>query len=66
VAFDQVTPLGELTVRWIGGDDLDLESGLHIDEFEGAPVESAPAPTDVTPDDQTPDDQPADDPGETP
>jgi segregation and condensation protein A len=39
VAFDQVTPLGELTVRWIGGDDLDLETGLQIDEFEGAPDE---------------------------
>jgi segregation and condensation protein A len=39
VAFDQVTPLGELTVRWIGGDDVDLESGLQIDEFEGVPLE---------------------------
>ena len=24
VAFDQVSPLGELTVRWTGGDDLDV------------------------------------------
>ena len=35
VGFDQVTPLGELTVRWTGasadGDEF------HIDEFEGAP-----------------------------
>jgi segregation and condensation protein A len=43
VAFDQVTPLGELTVRWIGGEDLDLESGLQIDEFEGVPLEGPPA-----------------------
>ena len=25
VGFDQVTPLGELTVRWTGGDDVDAE-----------------------------------------
>ncbi|GAB3778645.1 segregation and condensation protein A [Nocardioides ungokensis] len=37
VAFDQVTPLGELTVRWTGSDDDDFE----IDEFEGAPPEPA-------------------------
>jgi segregation and condensation protein A len=35
VSFDQVTPLGELTVRWTGSDDDDFE----IDEFEGAPPE---------------------------
>ncbi|MGZ4465147.1 MAG: segregation and condensation protein A, partial [Nocardioides sp.] len=33
VAFDQVTPLGELTVRWTGTDEEEFE----IDEFEGAP-----------------------------
>jgi segregation and condensation protein A len=33
VAFDQMSPLGELTVRWGGTDDEDFE----IDEFEGAP-----------------------------
>jgi len=42
VGFDQVTPLGELTVRWTGavaeGDEF------HIDEFEGAPE---PTQTDV-------------------
>src|SRR6476646_413629 len=37
VAFDQVTPLGELTVRWTGSDDDDFE----IDEFEGAPPQTA-------------------------
>jgi segregation and condensation protein A len=34
VAFDQVTPLGELTVRWTGAEDGDIE--IH-DEFDGAP-----------------------------
>jgi segregation and condensation protein A len=40
-----VTPLGELTVRWTGGEDLDLDSGLRIDEFEGVPpVDPDPTP----------------------
>jgi segregation and condensation protein A len=33
VAFDQMSPLGELSVRWTGADEADFE----IDEFEGAP-----------------------------
>ena len=38
VAFDQMRSLGELTVRWTGGDgDVDVSGG--IDEFEGAPDE---------------------------
>jgi segregation and condensation protein A len=37
VSFDQVSPLGELTVRWSGSEDEDFE----IDEFEGAPPEPA-------------------------
>ena len=37
VAFDQMSPLGELTVRWTGGDDLDVEADVQIDEFEGVP-----------------------------
>ena len=44
VAFDQVSPLGELTVRWTGSDDADVEDLIH-DEFEGAPPES-PIPDD--------------------
>jgi len=36
VSFDQVTPLGELTVRWTGGDeDIEIK-----DEFDGAPPET--------------------------
>ncbi|MGD9958688.1 segregation and condensation protein A [Nocardioides sp.] len=32
VSFDQVTPLGELTVRWTGEDDAEIEIN---DEFDG-------------------------------
>jgi len=38
VSFDQVTPLGELTVRWTGADDVDVDI---TDEFDGAPTEDA-------------------------
>ncbi|NYE38171.1 segregation and condensation protein A [Nocardioides cavernae] len=34
VSFDQVTPLGELTVRWTGGEDAEVDI---TDEFDGAP-----------------------------
>ncbi len=43
VGFDQVTPLGELTVRWTGDDDADVEE-LVTDEFEGAPPEAEAPP----------------------
>jgi segregation and condensation protein A len=46
VAFDQISPLGELTVRWTGGDDPDSVADLRIDEFEGAPE---PEPSAETP-----------------
>jgi segregation and condensation protein A len=36
VAFDQVTALGELTVRWTGDDDADVDEMVQ-DEFDGAP-----------------------------
>ena len=36
VAFDQVTALGELTVRWTGDEALDVDE-LIQDEFEGQP-----------------------------
>jgi segregation and condensation protein A len=44
VAFDQVAALGELTVRWTGGD----EDTFEIDEFEGAPPEEPTAAADET------------------
>ncbi len=38
VAFEQMSALGELTVRWTGGDDEDLDVDAVItDEFDGAP-----------------------------
>ena len=41
VGFEQVTPLGELTVRWTGDShDVDAED-FRIDEFEGAPEPAA-------------------------
>jgi segregation and condensation protein A len=43
VGFEQVTPLGELTVRWTGDDDVDAEE-LVTDEFDGAPPAEEPAP----------------------
>jgi len=39
VGFDQVTPLGELTVRWTGAEDGEVD--IH-DEFDGAPPEETP------------------------
>src|SRR3954447_18375916 len=44
VAFDQVSPLGELTVRWTGGEDPDGVADFRIDEFEGAPEPVEPTP----------------------
>jgi len=49
VAFDQVTPLGELTVRWTGEDDADVDE-LITDEFEGAPPEAGDVPEGETDD----------------
>jgi segregation and condensation protein A len=38
VAFDQMSPLGELTVRWTGGEEeVDVED-LITDEFDGTPL----------------------------
>jgi segregation and condensation protein A len=44
VAFDQVTPMGELTVRWTGDDEADVDDLIH-DEFDGAPPEDPAQPT---------------------
>ncbi|MGB0098964.1 MAG: segregation/condensation protein A [Nocardioides sp.] len=43
VAFDQVSPLGELTIRWTGDEDADVDE-LITDEFDGAPPEASGAP----------------------
>jgi segregation and condensation protein A len=42
VGFDQVTPLGELTIRWTGAEDGEVE--IH-DEFDGAEPEAADTDT---------------------
>lgn len=47
VSFEQVTPLGELSVRWTGAEDEDFQ----IDEFEGA----AEAPEEPAAEDPTDD-----------
>lgn len=39
VAFDQVTPLGELTIRWTGGD----AEVTVVDDYDDVPDDSAPA-----------------------
>jgi len=54
VAFDQVSPLGELSVRWTGGANGEAVCELRIDEFEGAPETPRAEPTDV-PTDETED-----------
>ncbi len=45
VSFDQMTPLGELSIRWTGTEDAEIEIN---DEFDGAPPE-AEAPPEPTP-----------------
>jgi segregation and condensation protein A len=35
VAFEQMSPLGELTIRWTGADEGEIEI---TDEFDGVPV----------------------------
>jgi len=55
VAFDQVNPLGELTVRWTGDEDSHVEI---TDEFDGGePDAPLPLPADAAED---PDDRPDD------
>jgi segregation and condensation protein A len=56
VAFEQVTPLGELSIRWTGDDATDVDD-LIQDEFDGQPVlpdgsgDDAPEETDERADD---------------
>ena len=43
VEFEQPVSLDELTVRWVGGEDAEVE--LEIDDYEGSPVpDETPAP----------------------
>jgi segregation and condensation protein A len=36
VSVDQLTPLGDLTIRWTGSEDGDVEITPEFDEFDGA------------------------------
>ncbi|MFC5730966.1 MULTISPECIES: segregation and condensation protein A [Nocardioides] len=45
VAFDQMTPLGELSVRWTGEEGVDVDE-LITDEFDGAPPPPEPEEND--------------------
>ena len=48
VVFEQLAALGELTIRWTGADDTEVEI---TDEFDGAPPEAdPPAPREDDPD----------------
>jgi len=46
VAFDQVTPLGELSIRWTGAEEGEID--IH-DEFDGAPPDAPIDPEDDDP-----------------
>ncbi|MET7283263.1 segregation/condensation protein A [Kribbella sp. NPDC005582] len=50
VSFDQVTPLGELTIRWTGPDDGEIAVSDEFDEEAAKPSDEGEAPT-VTDDD---------------
>ena len=72
VTFDQVTPLGELTIRWTGTDEGDIAVSDEFDEEAEPEPEDGEAP--LVSDDTsflepgatlTEDDEPADDPNET-
>ncbi|GAB3950786.1 hypothetical protein GCM10029976_086080 [Kribbella albertanoniae] len=45
VSFDQVTPLGELTIRWTGPDDGEIAVSDEFDEEAAAPSDEGEAPT---------------------
>ncbi|MGH3356253.1 MAG: segregation and condensation protein A [Nocardioidaceae bacterium] len=49
VSFEQVSPLGELHVRWTGTDEQEIEVE---DEFDGTPAPAASEPPDTTPTDE--------------
>ena len=45
VAFDQVSPLGELHIRWTGSDEGDVEVEDEFDEDPGEPADDVPQET---------------------
>jgi segregation and condensation protein A len=47
VAFDQMAPLADLTVRWTGADDGDVEVDDEFDDHEEQDVSREPVPDDA-------------------
>ncbi|MGW6282994.1 segregation and condensation protein A [Kribbella sp. NPDC055071] len=45
VTFDQMTPLGELTIRWTGTDEGEIDVSDEFDELPAPPSEEGEAPT---------------------
>ncbi|WP_084103872.1 ScpA family protein [Demequina sp. NBRC 110056] len=43
IAFDQMRSLGELTIRWTGGDDAEIEVSAEFDEAAAPPEQSQPS-----------------------
>ena len=69
VAFDQVTPLGELHIRWTGPTDGEATFAADVEEYEGAPAaeaREAAAALDADPGDGGADLEPDADPGADP
>ncbi|MGH3645865.1 MAG: segregation and condensation protein A [Micromonosporaceae bacterium] len=50
IGFDQVQALGELTVRWTGGDDV---GDLEVDEYAGTPTDRPQPPPATEPGKET-------------
>jgi segregation and condensation protein A len=46
VAFDQVTPLGELSIRWTGAEDVEIEVGDEYDDHAPEEAQVAESVTD--------------------
>jgi segregation and condensation protein A len=53
VAFEQVTPLGELTIRWTGSDTGDVAVSDEFDETDGPGKADGAAGTERTTDETT-------------
>jgi segregation and condensation protein A len=51
VSFEQVVPLGDLTIRWTGSDDGDIEVRDEYDDFDDEAESEGDAPDDSPDDD---------------
>lgn len=48
IGFEQLTPLGELTVRWTGADDGEVEVSAEFDQTEPVPTPAGSTEDDAT------------------